>query len=139
MKAVKMVLAFCLLLGAGAAQAQTPPAGLTEFLARFKAFEDRHHQRQAKQVPMPTYTPDSSRSAMPLPNALKKWQSYSVDIATGLRYYLQLGKVFDPETGYSLPYNPELEYLVDVEKGKIYLNGRELKPQRPRNTIFEKV
>ncbi|WP_207432705.1 hypothetical protein [Sabulibacter ruber] len=127
MKTIKsLVLLLALVLGFEV-QAQTAGADLTEFLAKFKTFEAQHYPKQ--EYAMPVYKPKSEKSEG-IPNALKEGQGFAIDPQTRLHYYLQLGKVYDPETGYSISYDPKAEYRVDVNAGKVFKGEVEVKPER---------
>ncbi|MBC3540375.1 hypothetical protein ACFSC6_12975 [Rufibacter sediminis] len=108
-------------------QAQTAAYDLTNFLTRFKIFEAQH--RPKVQDTMPVYQP-KARESVALPNAMGKHQGFMVDPVTKLHHYPQLGKVFDPQTGYSISFDPKAEYRVDVKAGKVYKGETEVKPEK---------
>ena len=77
---------------------------------------------------MPLVNPGSNLTYMP--NAIDTAKAFMEDMETGLRIFPQPGKVYDPKTGYSIDYDPDVKYHVDLKAGKIYQDQAEVKVER---------
>ncbi|ALI99618.1 hypothetical protein [Rufibacter tibetensis] len=127
MNALRFLLLALVMTCVFKAQAQNAPSDLTDFLKRFQLFE-KHHNPKVRDT-MPILKPDKGETAA-IPNAIKKNRGFMIDPVTRLQHYPQLGKVYDPETGYSISYDPKAEYKIDVQAGKVYKGDMEVKPER---------
>ena len=126
MKVLRFIAILFIILLHGEAKAQQND--LNDFLKRFKIFTETNYPKV--KWSMPIINPESNTT--PMPNAINPRESYMTDPTTGLRILPEQGKVFDPKTGYIVSYNPEVEYYVDLEKGKIYKGKSEVKIEKQK-------
>ncbi len=124
MKVLKYVFIAFIMIVPYESQSQT--TDLSNFLIRFKEFAATHYPKI--KWSMPLINPESRPS--PMPNAIDPAKSYMEDPETGLRIFPQLNKVYDPKTGYTINYDPEISYHVDLKAGKIYKDQSEVKIER---------
>lgn len=104
------------------AHAQT--SELKVFLEKFEIYSKTHSPKIKRA--MPIIKPENDARSMPQAHV----EGYMEDRETGLRYYSQLNKIYDPSTGYYIEYDPEANYHVDTKAGKIYKAKSEVKVQR---------
>jgi hypothetical protein len=107
-------------------EARAQQYDLHDFLKRFKTFSAAGYPKVKR--PMPVVNPGSNATAMP--NAINPGHNFMTDLNTGLRILPDPRKIYDPKTGYSFNYDPEAEYTVDLEKGKIYKDKTEVKIEK---------
>ncbi|QMU27597.1 hypothetical protein [Adhaeribacter radiodurans] len=124
MKYVKYILVAFGMLIYFESQSQTNERN--DFLVRFKTFTTAHSPKIKSFMPL--VNPGSNLTSMP--NAIDTSKAYMEDSVTGLRIFPQLGKVYDPKTGYSIAYDSDITYHVDLKAGKVFQDQSEVKVER---------
>ncbi|MBB6612162.1 hypothetical protein H7F15_14020 [Pontibacter sp. Tf4] len=115
------------LLLALSSNAQAPTHELHTFVKRFEYFLKTNTAKLSLSA-----TDSANTMPVPMPNALDATKTRVTDPSTGLWVYPNMGKVYDPETGYYIAYEGQYyyQYKADTASAKIYKGKTEIEIKR---------
>jgi len=105
-------------------EAKSQTNELQSFLEKFETYTEKYYPK-VKQT-MPVAKLEGGSNSMLQANIV----GFMEDPKTGLRYYANVSKVYDPNTGYYIEYDSDAKYYVDTKAGKIFKEGAEVKVEK---------